>query len=61
MEQNVMIINTQNGQIRRKEVKPWFNEQNVYITQGLPLSHLLSYNKYQTNIGKQWTNKLCII
>lgn len=35
-----MIINTQNGQIRRKEVKPWFNEQNVYITQGLPLSHL---------------------
>lgn len=40
MEQNVMIINTQNGQIRRKEVKPWFNEQNVYITQGLPLSHL---------------------
>lgn len=50
MEQNVIIINAQNGQIRRKEVKPWFNEQNIYINQGQSLSHQLSYNKYQ-NIG----------
>ena len=48
MEQNV-IINAQNGQIR-KEIKPWFNEQNIYINQGQPLSHQLSYNKYQNNI-----------
>lgn len=53
MEQNVIIINAQNGQIRRKEVKPWFNEQNIYINQSQPLFHQLSYNKYQNNISKK--------
>lgn len=60
MEQNVIIINAQNGQIRRKEVKPWFNEQNIYINQSQPLFHQLSYNKYQNNITKKWIDKLCM-